>query len=69
MLYELRCTLFFATLDPIKDIRDKINDHWGDAQVINPDLPSREDSIVELLENHHDEDPTSPCTLLKMVST
>lgn len=64
MIYQLRTTLFFSTLDAIEDIKDKILDHWPNALAINPDTSNSEYSILELIENHHDDDPNGACTLI-----
>ena len=62
MIYQVRATLFF-------DIEDEAIDFYHDCEVafpkgisVNSDTEAAEFSIIELIENHHDEDPNAPCS-------
>jgi len=63
MKYQVRANLYF-------DERDEAEDFFHDCQlalpksiVLNPATPNQEPGRIELLENHHDEDPNTPCEL------
>lgn len=64
MIYQLRANLYFSDPDAIYDILDKINDHFDDATAVNPDSENAEFSVVEVILNHHDEDPNASCDLV-----
>lgn len=69
MIYQVRANLFF-------DERDEAVDFYHDCEVafpkgitVNPDGVNAEYSIVELIENHHDENPNEPCTVEAVITT
>lgn len=64
MIYQIRANLFFNTLDIPNDLKQQLLNIWQHAQVINPLTENEEASIIEVIENHHDEHPTAPCSLL-----
>lgn len=64
MIYQIRANLYFLDYDAIVDIKDKILDHFPNATVIKPNSDSEEFSILEIIENHHDENPNSQCSLI-----
>lgn len=68
MIYQLRANLYFVDQGAIDDILDKIDDHFDDATFINTEAPNAEFSVIEVILNHHDEDPLEPCTLLTKIT-
>lgn len=65
MIYEVRARLFF-------DIDDEATDFYHDCEVaflksvsINPDQENAEFATIELIENHHPDDPNEPCILIQ----
>lgn len=61
MIYQVRANLFF-------DIEDEARDFYHDCElaylkstICNPDTESAEYGVIELIENHHDDDPNKPC--------
>ena len=64
MLYQVRANLFFDEEDEARDFYHDCQLAFHKAIAVNPDTTNRENSEIELIENHHDEDPNSPCLLL-----
>lgn len=61
MLYELRINCFCENQSDFDDVLDKLDDLKPDMKVINPGTEAQECSVIDLIENHHDEDPHIPC--------
>lgn len=64
MIYQVRANLFLSDIHIPDQIKQAILLIWHHAQVINPCSPNQECSFVDVIENHHDEHPTNPCTLI-----
>lgn len=64
MIYQVRASLFFTLEDEARDFYHDCEVAFPKATTINPDQVNLEESVIELIECHHDEDPTSPCPLL-----
>jgi len=69
MIYQVRANLFF-------DEQDEARDFYHDCELalpkgisVNPGTDYSEVSVIELIENHHDEDPHAPCHLLASETT
>lgn len=67
MIYEVRARLFFTKEDEAKDFYHDCEVAYPKATDINTDTVASEFSIVELIENHHDEAPTSPCDVTERI--
>lgn len=65
MIYQVRLNLYFTSEDEANDFYHDGEIALPKATVINPLTPNQECSIIELIENHHDEDPHAPCYLIK----
>jgi len=65
MIYQLRANLFFTDKLQADGVFTFLNANFKQATLIHPDFNDMEFSFIELIENHHDETPTKPCTLLK----
>lgn len=61
MLYELRINVFVENQDTYGDVMDKLNDIKPNMKVIKPGQPNQECSVIDLIENHHDESPNGHC--------
>lgn len=61
MLYELRTRIFCQTQSDFDDVIDKLDGLKPDMKVINPGQPNQECSVIEIIENRHDESPHAPC--------
>ena len=64
MIYQVRANIFF-------DVEDEAIDFYHDCEVafpkgisVNPDTEASEFSIIELIRNHHDENPNAPCSII-----
>jgi len=64
MIYEVRSNLFFAEADEAKDFYHDCEVALDKTMVVNPDSPNSEHPVIELIENHHDENPNGECSLL-----
>jgi len=67
MFYEVRATLYFLEQDEAEDFYHDCDMAYLKTMNVNPDTPSTECSIAQLIENHHDESPNAPCVLLSSV--
>lgn len=63
MIYQVRANLYF-------DEHDEAADFFHDCQVahaksipVNPNSENAEFATIELIENHHDEEPNAECYL------
>jgi len=63
MIYQVKANLFFDSQDEGRDFYHDCERAFAKSTPVNPDTPDREDCIIELIENHHDENPNSPCFL------
>lgn len=64
MIYEVRARLFFNKEDEAKDFYHDCEKAYPKAVSVNPDSLNSEVSFADLVENHHDEDPHSPCSVI-----
>ena len=64
MIYQVRANLFFASEDEARDFYHDCDVAFPKSIMVNPDTVCPEISVIELIENHHDEDPNGPCSLL-----
>lgn len=64
MIYELRIDCLFNDYDPLNDILQEIDNHKLQMTVINPHTDYQEASSLDVIENHHDENPHSDCHLV-----
>lgn len=63
MLYELRIDTYVEDIHDYADVRDKLHDILHKMKVIKPGGPAQQCSVIDVIENHHDESPASPCIL------
>jgi len=68
MFYEVRATMYFTKEDEARDFYYDCEMALPKASVINPDTPTAQHSRAELIENHHDSEPTNPCLLLEFIT-
>lgn len=61
MFYELRVNVFVEHLGDLDDVLDKMDDLKDDMKVVNPGTEQQECSVIDVIENHHDEPPPHPC--------
>ena len=64
MLFEIRATLYFDTLTIPEEIKQALLKVWAHAKVVNPCSENQECSVINVLQNHHDDNPHEPCILL-----
>lgn len=64
MIYEVTARLFFTEHDEALDFYHDCEIAFLKSQVVNPGAENEEPSIIELIENHHDENPNEPCLAL-----
>lgn len=64
MIWEVRARLFFDEHDEALDFYHDCQIAHEKAVIVNPDTENAEFATIELIENHHDEDPNAPCGLL-----
>lgn len=63
MIYQVRANLYFSEQDEAKDFYHDCDVAFPKATSVNPDTEHAEFSVIELIENHHDESPHTPCLL------
>lgn len=64
MIYQVRANLFFDKEDEARDFYHDCAVAYPKSIPVNPGSPNAELPTVELIENHHDEDPNIPCALI-----
>lgn len=64
MFYEVIAHLLFTQEDEAKDFYHDCEVALPKTGFINPGQPNMEFSSIELMENHHDQDPNIPCVKL-----
>jgi len=64
MIYQVRASLYFDEEDEARDFYHDCENAYVKSIICNPNTEASEYSIIELIENHHDEDPNGPCNLL-----
>jgi len=63
MIYQVRANLFFNIHDEAVDFYHDCELAFAKAIIVNPDTEATEDSVIELIKNHHDDNPNAPCEL------
>lgn len=69
MIYQVTANLFFVDPDEAFDFYHDCELALGKASIVNPDSPNTEHSTIQLIMNHHDENPNASCELLGSLST
>lgn len=64
MIYQVKVNMFLQNEGIARGLYNHCLEVFPQASIINPDTPNSEPSKLELIENHHDEDPHKPCLLL-----
>ena len=64
MIYQVRANLYFDESDEARDFFHDCELAYPKSITVNPDSPESELPTIELIENHHDEDPNRPCVVL-----
>lgn len=64
MFYQVRANLLFTEEDEAKDFYHDCELALLKAGIINPDAENMEFSIIELITNHHGQNPNQPCELV-----
>lgn len=67
-IYQVRANLYFAEEDEAIDFLHDCELAFFKALDIRPDQPEAEFSTIELIENHHNQNPTAPCVCLKKIT-
>lgn len=65
MIYQVRANLFFTEEDEAKDFYHDCQLAFTKAFDLNSDQLNAELSLIELIENHHDESPHAPCDCIE----
>jgi len=65
MIYQVRANLYFDDEDEARDFYHDCQVALGKAAVIHPGGLNEEFSLIELIENHHDEHPRAPCDCIE----
>lgn len=68
MIYEVHARLLFTEEDEAKDFFHDCEIALTKTTSIHPGTTSFEASIVQLIDNRHDENPVSPCEVIKQIS-
>jgi len=61
MIYQVRANLYFESEDEANDFYHDCELAFAKSTLVNPDSENEESSRIELIENHHDQDPNEPC--------
>ena len=65
MIYQVRANLFFDEQDEANDFYHDCELAWAKSDCLNPGLENFEPGTIELIENHHDDDPNEPCVVIQ----
>lgn len=68
MIYQVTANLYFNIEDEAKDFFHDCELAYHKAIPVNPGNDNAEFNTIELIENHHDEDPNQSCTLLNVIT-
>jgi len=68
MIYQVRANIYFDKQDEAKDFFHDCELAFPKGIAVNPGSDNGEYSIIELIENHHDEDPNAPCSLIEIAT-
>lgn len=63
MIYQVTANLFFDTHDEAVDFYHDCEVALPKSTIVNPTSQNAEFSIIQLIHNHHDDDPNQPCDL------
>jgi len=61
MIYQVRANLFFDKHDEAVDFYHDCEVAFPKSIIVNPNSENSEFATIELIENHHDDNPNSPC--------
>ncbi len=64
MIYQVRANLYFTDHDEAVDFYHDCQVAYPKSIICNPDTEAAEYSIIELIQNHHDESPNAECGYL-----
>jgi len=65
MIYQVRANIYFNDKDEARDFYHDCEVAYPKGIDLNPDTVATEFSIVQLIENHHDESPNAPCDCIE----
>lgn len=68
MFYQVRANLYFDEEDEAKDFYHDCELAYLKSIICNPGTEAAEYSIIELIENHHDDDPNGPCHVIRSLT-
>jgi len=64
MIYQLSLTAYFCERYLTHEITEKLQALIPRLAQVNPGTAEEEESYLDVIENHHDEHPASPCQTL-----
>lgn len=64
MIYQVRANLYFTEHDEAVDFYHDCQVAFDKSTIVNPGTKAQEPGIIELIQNHHDENPTVDCYLI-----
>ena len=64
MIYQVRVNMYFSLEGQARGLYNHCLGIFPTAISVNPNTEQAEFSVIELIENHHDEHPHAPCPLL-----
>lgn len=65
MFYQVTANLFFEKEDEAVDFYHDCQLALAKTGVINPDAENIEFSVIERIDNNHDQDPNQPCEIIE----
>lgn len=69
MIYQVRANLFFDKEDEARDFYHDCELALAKSRTLNPNKRNTELGVIELIENHHEDDPHSECSYLDFATT
>lgn len=69
MFYQVKANLFFDEHDEGVDFYHDCELAFAKAIMVNPDAENTEHSTIELILNHHDDNPNEPCEYFRRQTT
>lgn len=69
MIYQVRANILFTEEDEARDFYHDCELALAKGTSINPAAENREISLIQLINNNHDQNPNQPCSLVDETQT
>lgn len=69
MIYEVQARLLFNESDEARDFYHDCEKTLLNSITLNSETDIMEQSLIALIENHHDQDPNAPCSVIELAQS